>query len=97
MHDERTNSGTPGQPTSRPCSGCGQAKPLDQFYIYRNGKYSSRCKTCQCTTARSTGRDRRRALRLLIAVHSNEYRALLRAQRNRQDEETAEGGGSDVA
>jgi len=97
MRDERTNSGAPGQPAGRQCSGCGRVKPLDQFYTYRNGKHSSRCKSCQCETARRTGRDRRRALRLLIAVHNDEYRALLRAQRNRHDDVAARGGDSDVA
>jgi recombinational DNA repair protein (RecF pathway) len=97
MRDERTNSGAPDQPTGRQCSGCGQAKPLDQFYTYRNGKHSSRCKSCQCETARRTGRDRRHALRLLIAVHNDEYRALLRASHDPDGDGQAEGGGADVA
>jgi recombinational DNA repair protein (RecF pathway) len=97
MRDERTNSGAPDQPTGRQCSGCRRVQPPDQFYTYGNGKHSSRCKSCQCETARRTGRDRRHALRLLIAVHNDEYRALLRAQRNRHGDGAAPGGGADVA
>jgi hypothetical protein len=71
-------------------------KALDQFYTYRSSKQSSRCKACQCNTARRTGRDRRRALRLLIAMHADEYRAFLRSQRISQDNDES-GGDGDVA
>jgi recombinational DNA repair protein (RecF pathway) len=97
MRDERTNSSAPS--TSRRCSGCGRVKPTRDFYIYRGGKLSSRCKDCQCAAARTTSRDRRGALRVLIAAHHEEYRSLLaaeRAKRRHRDEPTS-GGGADVA
>jgi recombinational DNA repair protein (RecF pathway) len=100
MRDERTNCSTPGElPAAKRCSGCGQEKAARDFYCYRGDKLSSRCKDCQCEAARTTSRDRRSALRVLIAAHSEEYRSLLateRAKRGQRDEPTSLGG-SDVA
>jgi recombinational DNA repair protein (RecF pathway) len=100
MHDERTNCRAPNHlPAAKRCSGCGQEKPARDFYLYRGDKLSSRCKDCQCEAARSTSRDRRSALRVLIAAHSEEYRSLLaieRAKRGQRDEPIS-GGGTDVA
>jgi recombinational DNA repair protein (RecF pathway) len=99
MRDERTNSSAPSQPpASKRCSRCSRVKPTRDFYRYRGGKLSSRCKDCQCAAARTTSRDRRRALRVLIAAHHEEYRSLLaaeRAKRGHRDE--LPGGGPDVA
>jgi recombinational DNA repair protein (RecF pathway) len=96
MRDERTNCRTPSHlPAAKRCSGCGQEKPARDFYLYRDDKLSSRCKDCQCEAARSTSRDRRSALRVLIAAHSEEYRTLLateRAKHEQQDEPTPRGG-----
>jgi recombinational DNA repair protein (RecF pathway) len=100
MRDERTNSGAPGNRlTSKHCSGCARVKPTSDFYIYRNGKPSSRCKDCQCRAARTTSRNRQNALRALIAAHNHEYRSLLAAERakSRDDADAAAGGGQDVA
>jgi uncharacterized protein (DUF983 family) len=100
MRDERTNCSAPSQPpTAKRCSGCGQEKLARDFYLYRGDRLSSRCKGCQCEAARTTSRDRRSALRILIAAHSEEYRWLLateRAKRGQRDEPTSRGG-SDVA
>src|SRR6266508_1754967 len=98
MRDERTNSSAPSQPSaSKRCSGCGRVKPTRDFYIYCGGKLSSRCKDCQCKAARTTSQDRRRALRVLIAVHHEEYRSLLAAERAKRGcDEPASGGGADV-
>jgi recombinational DNA repair protein (RecF pathway) len=99
MRNERSNFGaSDSQPTGRRCSGCGRAKPTTDFYRSRGGKLSSRCKDCQCQAARTTNRDRRSAVRVLIAVHNEEYRSLIaaeRAKRLHHDEPT--GGGWDVA
>ena len=99
MRDERTNCRTPSHlPAAKRCSGCGQEKPAGGFYLYRGDKLSSRCKDCQCEAARTTSRDRRSALRVLIAAHSEEYRSLLtaeRAKRGQRGEPT--GGGSHAA
>jgi recombinational DNA repair protein (RecF pathway) len=99
MRDERTNSNAPSQlPTAKRCSGCGRVKPTCDFYLYRGDKLSSRCKDCQCEAARTTSRDRRSALRVLIAAHSEEYQSLLtaeRAKRGQRGEPT--GGGSHAA
>ena len=99
MRDERTNFSASSQPPgSKRCSGCGRVKPTGDFYRYRGGKLSSRCKDCQCAAARTTSRDRRGALRVLIAAHYEEYRSLLaaeRAKRGHRDEPS--GSGADVA
>jgi recombinational DNA repair protein (RecF pathway) len=100
MRDERTNSSAPSQPlASKRCSGCSRVKPTRDFYLYRGGKLSSRCKDCQCAAARTTSRDRRRALRVLVAAHDEEYRTLLAAERAKRvhRSEPMVGGGSDVA
>ena len=100
MRDERTNCSMRSQPpAAKRCSGCGRVKPARDFYLYRGGKLSSRCKDCQCEAARTTSQDRRSALRVLIAAHSEEYRSLLateRAKRRQRDEPTSLDG-SDVA
>ena len=99
MRDERTNSGAPGQPpSSKRCSGCGRVKPSRDFYTYRDGKLSSRCKACQCRAAQATSRDRQHALRVLIAAHHDEYRKLLAAERaeRKRRAEPASGGGPDA-
>jgi recombinational DNA repair protein (RecF pathway) len=99
MRDERTNSSAPSlPPTAKRCSGCGRVKASCDFYLYRGGKLSSRCKDCQCEAARTTSRDRRGALRVLIAAHDEEYRSLLTAERaKREHHDEPSGGGSDVA
>jgi recombinational DNA repair protein (RecF pathway) len=98
MRDERTNSGAPGNgPVSKPCSGCGRTKPTSDFYTYRNGRFSSRCKDCQCRAARTTSRTRQNALRALIAAHNREYRSLLATERAKRRDDAAAGGGPDVA
>jgi recombinational DNA repair protein (RecF pathway) len=99
MRDERTNSSASSQlPTAKRCSGCGRVKPTCDFYLYRGGKLSSRCKDCQCEAARTTSRDRRSALRVLIAAHAEEYRSLLAAERaKRGHRHESAGGGSHVA
>ena len=100
MRDERTNCRTPSHlPAAKRCSGCGQEKPAGGFYLYRSNKLSSRCKDCQYEAARISSRDRRSALRVLIAAHSDEYRWLLateRAKRGQRDDPTS-WGGSDAA
>jgi recombinational DNA repair protein (RecF pathway) len=99
MRDERSNFGASDpRPTGKRCSGCGRTKPTTAFYRSRGGKLSSRCKDCQCQAARTTNRDRRGAMRVLIAAHEEEYRSLLAAERDRRlhgDEPS--GGGPDVA
>jgi len=98
MRDERTNSGAPGQPpSSKRCSGCGRVKPSRDFYTYRDGKLSSRCKACQCRAAQATSRDRLHALRVLIAAHHDEYRTLLAAERAKRHSGSTSGGGQDAA
>ncbi len=100
MRDERTNSGAPDQPPpSKRCSGCRRVKPTSDFYTYRDGKLSSRCKACQCRAAQATGRDRQHALRVLIAAHHDEYRRLLAAERAKRTRHSGSmsGGGPHAA
>jgi hypothetical protein len=97
MRDQRTNSGAPGQPASKRCTACRANKPLGQFYADRSGRRTSRCKDCHRRETRANNRRRTTALRLLITAHLDEYRALLRASRDPDSDEQAQGGGADVA
>jgi uncharacterized protein (DUF983 family) len=95
MPDERTNSARPAQAcTQKRCPACGESKPLSEFYTTPSGAPSGYCKTCQRAISRRSRRRRNAALRVLIALHPEEWRAVL--QRHLDDEPT-EGGGSDVA
>jgi uncharacterized protein (DUF983 family) len=96
MHDERTNPARPAQAgAQKRCPACGEDKPLSEFYTLRSGAPSSYCKTCQRAVSRRSRRRRNAALRALIALHPEEWRAAL--QHDPDHGEAPTGGGSDVA
>ena len=78
MHDERTNPARPAQSrTHKRCPACGVSKPLSDFYTTPSGAPSGYCKTCQRAISRRSRRRRNAALRALIALHPEEWRAAL--------------------
>jgi recombinational DNA repair protein (RecF pathway) len=96
MPNEGTNPGVPaGSLALRPCARCGGRKPPAAFY--RNP--ASICKQCQNRASRFSNQCRRAALAHLIALHPNEYRRLLAAERARRDLSLSDlaGGGADAA
>jgi hypothetical protein len=96
MRDERTNSAGPAQArTHKRCPACGDSKPLSEFYTTPSGAPSGYCKSCQRAISRRSRRRRLAALRALISLHPEEWRAAL--QHDPDQREPAEGGGSDVA
>jgi hypothetical protein len=64
----------------RRCSRCGIEKSLKGFYA----NPATICKACQNTAARFSAQVRKAAIARPIAVHRDEYRALLAAERARQ-------------
>jgi hypothetical protein len=96
MHDERTNSARSAQArTKKRCPACGEDKPLSEFYTLRSGASSGYCKDCQRAISRRSRRRRNAALRALISLHPEEWRAAL--ERGPDDGEPTVGGGADVA
>jgi hypothetical protein len=92
MRDQRTNSGVPGQPTTKRCAACRTSKPTDEFYADRRGRLTGRCRDCHRHQTRANNRRRHAALRLLITAHMEEYRALLAAQRTGCDGDSSIAG-----
>ena len=78
MPNEGTNSGASANSAElRTCSRCGEAKPVTEFYR----RPATICKPCQNRASRFSNQCRRAALAHLVALHSNEYRRLLAAER----------------
>jgi hypothetical protein len=95
MHDQ-PNPAAPAQArTHKRCPACGASKLLSEFYTTPSGAPSSYCKRCQRAASRRSRRRRLAALRALISLHPEDWRAAL--QRDLDDGEPTEGGGSDVA
>jgi recombinational DNA repair protein (RecF pathway) len=96
MPNEGTNSGASANSAElRTCSRCGKPKPVAEFYR----SPATICKRCQNRASRFSNQCRRAALAHLIALHSNEYRRLLAAERARHDSSLSDlaGGDSDAA
>ena len=81
--------------THKRCPSCGNSRPLSEFYTLRSGAPSGYCKTCQRAISRRSRRRRLAALRALIALHPEEWRAAL--QHDPEHGEPTVGGGSDGA
>jgi recombinational DNA repair protein (RecF pathway) len=96
MPNEGTNPGVLADSlVLRPCARCGERKPPAAFY----SNPASICKRCQNRASRFSNQCRRAALAHLIALHPNEYRRLLAAERARRDPSLSDmvGGGQDAA
>ena len=95
MHDQ-PNPAVPAQArTHKRCPACGASKPLSEFYTTPSGAPSGYCKACQRAISRRSRRRRLAALRALIALHPEEWRAALR--RDPDHGEPTAGGGADAA
>jgi uncharacterized protein (DUF983 family) len=95
MHDQ-PNPAAPAQArTHKRCPACGASKLLSEFYTTPSGAPSSYCKRCQRAASRRSRRRRDAALRALIALHPEEWRAAL--QHDPGHGEPTVGGGADVA
>ena len=82
MHDQPNPAVPAPARTHKRCPACGVRKPLSGY-----------CKSCQRAISRRSRRRRNAALRALIALHPEEWRAALQ----RDHGEPTVGGGSDVA
>jgi hypothetical protein len=65
------------QAPTKSCAACGQARPLAEFPTSPAGRPVSCCQACQRATARVASRRRAAAMRLLIALHPEEWAGLL--------------------
>ena len=95
MHDQPNPAAPARERTHKRCPACGDSKPLSEFYTTPSGAPSGYCKSCQRAVSRRWRRRRLAALRALIALHPEEWRAAL--QRDPDQGEPTEGGGPDVA
>jgi hypothetical protein len=95
MRDQPNPAARERARTHKRCPACGASKPLSEFYTAPSGAPSGYCKSCQRAVSRRSRRRRNAALRALIALHPEEWRAAL--QRDPDDGESTEGSGSDVA
>jgi hypothetical protein len=92
---DQPNPAPPAQArTDKRCPACGANKALSEFYTTLSGAPSGYCKGCQRAISRRARRRRNAALRALIALHPEEWRAALQYN---PDEGESVGGGSDVA
>jgi hypothetical protein len=95
MHDQRNPAALAQARNHKRCPACGIRKPLYEFYTAPSGAPSGYCKSCQRAASRRSRRRRNAALRALIALHPEEWRAAL--QHDPDHGEPTEGGGPDVA
>jgi hypothetical protein len=97
MRHEPSGSCPPVQQApSKHCPACGQAKPLADFQTTEGG-HSASCRACRRTAARLATRRRAAAMRLLIALHPEEWAGLLGLVRGDRQaaSHVAAGGGED--
>ena len=97
MHEEPTGLGTALQsPDRKRCSACQQIKPRTDFSAIPGG-LSRHCRHCQRAVSRLASRRRTAAMRLLIALHPEEWAGLLAlvAGRRQAASHAPAGGGTD--
>jgi hypothetical protein len=95
MHDQPNPAASARVRTHKRCPACGVSKPLSEFYTTPSGAPSGYCKNCQRAISRRSRRRRNTALRALIALYPEEWRAAL--QRDPDHGEPTVGGDPDVA
>ena len=95
MQDQPNPAAPARERTHKRCPSCGVSNLLSEFYTTPSGAPSGYCKTCQRAVSRRSRRRRLAALRVLIALHPEEWRAAL--QHGSDHGEVTKGGGSDVA
>jgi hypothetical protein len=84
------------QAPAKCCAACGQSRLLAEFATTRAGRSTS-CGDCRRATARLASRRRAAAMRLLIALHPQEWAGLLAlvGGRHQAASHAAAGGGAD--
>jgi hypothetical protein len=104
MRDERSNSSRLAQDQARThkrCPACGKEKVLSEFYRSATGRPSGYCKGCQRAISRRARKRRNAAIRALIALQPDAWRAALARTANDDpdhvDHGGQQGGGSDAA
>jgi hypothetical protein len=65
------------QAPAKRCPACGQSRPLAEFPTSLAGRSASCCRACRRAAARLASRRRAAAMRLLIALHPQEWAGLL--------------------
>jgi hypothetical protein len=65
------------QAPAKRCAACGQPRPLAEFATTLAGRCASCCQGCRRAAARLASRRRAAAVRLLIALHLEEWAGLL--------------------
>jgi hypothetical protein len=85
------------QAPAKRCPSCGQARPLAEFATTLAGRSAPCCQACRRVAARLASRRRAAAMRLLIALHSEEWAGLLALVGGRHwpASHAAGGGGAD--
>jgi hypothetical protein len=85
------------QAGAKRCAACGQARPSAEFPTTLAGRPASCCQTCRRAAARLVSRRRAAAMRLLIALHPEEWAGLLAlvGDRSHAASHAAAGGGVD--
>ena len=98
MPHEPSGSCPPVQqaPANR-CPACRQTRPLAEFPTSPAGRAASCCHACRRATARLASRRRAAAMRLLIALHPQEWAGLLALVGGRRQaaSHAPAGGGTD--
>jgi hypothetical protein len=93
---DQPNPAAPKQArTHKRCPACKQHKPVSEFYMTPTGALSGYCKDCQRAVSRRSRQRRAAAVRALIAMDPEAWRAALRSADN--GDEPQAGGGSDAA
>jgi hypothetical protein len=93
---DQPNPAPPAQArTHKRCPSCGASKPLSEFYTTPSGAPSGYCKACQRAISRRSRRRRNAALRALVSLHPEDWRAAL--QDDPDDGEPTVGGDPDAA
>jgi hypothetical protein len=84
------------QAPAKCCAACGQTRPLAEFATTPAGRPASSCSDCRRAAARLASRRQAAAMRLLIALHPEEWAGLLAlVGGRRQAASHAAGGGAD--
>jgi len=65
------------QAPTKSCAACAQSRPLAEFPTSSTGRRTSCCRACRRTAGRLASRRRAAAMRLLIALHPQEWAGLL--------------------
>jgi hypothetical protein len=81
------------QAPAKSCAACGQARPLAEFPTSPAGRCTSYCHACRRAAVRLASRQRAAAMRLLIALHPEEWAGLLALVGGRQAASHAAAGG----